>query len=246
MNSRNAIQIELNDLRSSLPADNKQPVFTVPNDYFENFAASVLAKVKSRPITDNADEELKNLSPVLAAISKRPPFSVPENYFSQLATGLPALVNEAALPEFLQSHTKQMPYPVPTGYFEGLAAQVAAKVMQPKAKVISLQSRFMRYAAAAVVAGILVTGGIFYLAGNQNSLDPALQPDAWVAQKLKNVSSSDLEAFLTNTGSGFTSKELAQKGSKAEVRQMLRDVSTTELDVFLAELPADNDMSNLN
>jgi len=246
MNSQDAIQKELKDLRSSLPFDDReQPVFTVPEGYFENFAASVSAKVKSQE-TSGVTDELHALSPVLAAIPKRTPFNVPENYFNNLATGLPALVNEAALPDFLQTHTKQMPYHVPSRYFETLATQVLAKVEKPQAKVVSISSRFMRYAAAALVAGAIAVGGIFYAIGNSAGIDPTKQPGVWVAQKLKNVPNRDLEAFLSTTGTGFSSKELAQKGGKAEVRTMLTDVSTTELDAFLSELPAEADFSNIN
>lgn len=237
MNSRDAIQQELKDLRSSLPTTNtEQPVFTVPEGYFENFAASVLAKVKSQLSVPAADE-LNTLSPVLAAIPKHTPYRVPENYFQHLATDLPALVNDVALPNFLQTHTKQMPYAVPDGYFEGLAAQVAAKVPKPQAKIISLSSRVARYAAAAVVTGVIAAAAFFY-GGKGNSLDPAKQPGAWVAQKLRGIPKQDIEAFLKTTDADFGSNELA-KGSSGEVRQLLRDVSTTELDAFLKELPTE-------
>lgn len=243
MNSRNAIQQELKDLRSSLPLTNtEQPVFTVPEGYFENFAASVLAKVKSQPSVPAADE-LADLSPVLAAIPKQTPYHVPENYFQHLATDLPAFVKDEALPEFL-THTKQMPYTVPTGYFDGLAAQVAAKLTRPKAKVISLSSRVVRYAAAAVLTGVIAVTAFLSVTGNRSGIDPSKQPDAWVAQKLKNVPNRDLEAFLKTTDTGFNSKELA-KGS-GEVRQMLRDVSTTELDAFLKTLPAEAESTSMN
>jgi hypothetical protein len=246
MNSRDAIQQELNELRSSLPqTNNKQPVFTVPEGYFENFAASVLAKLNSQQAISVTDE-LEALSPMLAAISRKTPFSVPENYFTDLATGLPALVNDEALPDILSTHTKLMPYLLPDGYFDGLAAQVVAKVKRPKAKVVSFSSRFMRIAAAAAIAGIIVVAGFFYVAGNRNPIDPAKQPAAWVAQKLKNVPKSDLEAFLQTVDTGFGSQELAQKGGKSEVRQLLQDVSTTELDAFLSELPSDTDISSIN
>src|SRR6476469_4602377 len=118
MNSRDAIQQELKDLRSSLPpTNNEQPVFTVPEGYFENFAASVLAMVKRQPSVPAADE-LTELSPVLAAIPRQTPYHVPEDYFTHLAIDLPALVNEEALPDLLTTHTKQMPYHVPAGYFD--------------------------------------------------------------------------------------------------------------------------------
>jgi hypothetical protein len=247
MNSWNAIQQELNDLGSSLPlTNNEQPVFTVPEGYFENFAASVLAKVKSQSPVPAADE-LNALSPVLAAIPKQTPYHVPEDYFTHLATGLPALVNDEALPDFLKTHTKQMPYQVPIGYFDGLAAQVAAKVTTPKrAKVLYFSPRVMRYAAAAVITGAIAIAAFFYGNGNGNSPDPATQPGAWVAQKLKNVPKRDIEAFLKTVDTDLTSKEVASKGGKTEVRQMLRDVSTQELDAFLKEVPTDNDLSNIN
>ena len=248
MNSRNAIQQELNDLRSSLPTTNtEQPVFTVPEGYFENLAASVLAKVKSQ-LPESATTELQQLSPVLAAIPKQTPYSVPENYFTDLAASLPALVQEEALPDLLLNHAKQMPYTVPTGYFNGLAAQVAAKVAPPKAKVVPMYTRFMRVAAAAALMGAVALGGFLYFNGNSNSNtpDPVRQPGAWVAQKLKNVSNRDLEAFLKTTDTDINSKEVAQKGSQGEVKQMLRDVSTKELDAFLNEVPVDNHVSNIN
>jgi hypothetical protein len=246
MNSRDAIQQELSDLRSSLPFKNdEQPVFTVPEGYFENFAASVWAKLKKQQEPGAADE-LKDLSPVLAAIPKQTPFDVPENYFTHLATGLPALVKEEALPEFLQSHTKQMPYAVPDGYFEELTAQVAAKVAKPKAKVVPLSVRFMRYAVAATIIGVLAIGGFFYFGGNPTTIDPVKHPGAWVAQKLKNIPNRDLEAFLKNLDTGFNSKELVQNGGKTEVRNLLHDVSNTELDAFLKEMPADTEQSDYN
>jgi hypothetical protein len=245
MNSHDAIQQELNDLRSSLPFDDKeQPVFTVPEGYFENFAASVWAKIKNQSDRSVADE-LEHLSPVLAAIPKTTPFSVPGGYFSLLATGLPALVNDEALPDVLKSHTKQMPYTVPSGYFEGLAAQVAAKAA-PKAKVVSFTSSFVRYAAAAAIIGIMAIAGVLYLKGNRSTaIDPDTQPHAWVAQKLQNVSNQDLEAFINTADVGFNSKELA-KNSRGEVRQLLRDVSTNELNAFLNDVPLETDFSRTN
>ena len=246
MNSWNAIQQELKDLGSSLPTtNNEQPVFTVPEGYFENFAASVLAKIKGQPALQAADE-LQSLSPVLAAIPKQTPYHVPENYFAHLATGLPALVNEEALPDLLKNHTKQMPYQVPAGYFDGLAAQVAAKVTRPKAKIVPISTRFMRVAVAAALIGVVALASIFYFSGNGSTLDPAKHPGAWVAQKLKNISDRDIEAFLKTTDTDSMSTEVAQKDSKADVKQLLHDVSNKELDAFLNEVPADNDVSNIN
>lgn len=245
MNSLNAIQKELQDLRSSLPLDNKQPVFTVPDSYFENFAASVMAKLKDQHVTHPADE-IENLSPMLAAISKISPFTVPENYFSDLPNHLPHMVSEDPVPNLLVQHSKQMPYAVPTGYFNQLPAQIAQKV-KPAAPVVSLSARWMRYAAAAVIGGVAVIGSIFYMTtGKGNTApDPALQTDAWMAKKLEDISNKELDDFINVADVSFNGQHVAQTNNRPEVRSMLRDVSDKELDAFLEGITLDNSSTSV-
>jgi hypothetical protein len=241
MNSRNAIQEELKELSSFLPYD-KQPVFTVPQGYFENFAASVWSRINSQHPMDTADE-LAELSPVLAAIPRKMPFTVPENYFSELTDNLPAMTSNDQLPESLQQHHRHMPFTVPTGYFEGVADSVLAKVKvkKPVGKVVSFGMRpWMRIAAAAVVTGLIVVSGIAYFGNTGKSIDPNSQPDEWISQKLKNINSKELDEFIRTVDITSSSKELAQSANgEAEVRKMLKDVSNSELDAFLNQLPAD-------
>jgi hypothetical protein len=236
MNSRNAIHEELQELSSSLPMD-KQPVFTVPEGYFENFAAAVLAKIKSQHATET-DTELQELSPMLAAISKKMPFAVPEGYFSNLAKDIPAITADDELPAFLQ-HAKQMPYTVPQGYFENLADNVLSKVQKPTAKVISFPKSFMRYAAAAVITGIVAISSIVYFKGN-STIDPSKQSEEWVAKKLKNVSNEALEDFINNAD--VSTDVATSTKSKTEVRSMLQNVSNKELDAFLDDVPMDDEI----
>lgn len=238
MNTRTAIQTELNELNSSLPIE-KQPVFTVPEGYFEGFAASVLAKIRGQH-SMNTGDELSELSPMLAAISKKMPYSVPENYFSNLSADVPAIVGDEALPTFLATHSKQMPYEVPAGYFENLPGAVLAKVAKPQAKVVSMGSRWMRYAAAAVVTGLIAVSGILYFKGDQ-TVDPSQQPEEWVAKKLKGVSNQALEEFINTTDYQSSGDELVQSKNGLDVGNMLDDVSTRELDAFLDQVPTDND-----
>ena len=125
MNSRTHISDELRELNSSLPATAIEPVFTVPEGYFEHFAASVLAKLKAQePVA--VSDELSALSPLLAAIPKKMPYSTPDNYFSELTGGLQSLTNEEVLPTVLRDHSRQMPYEVPAAYFESLPEVILA------------------------------------------------------------------------------------------------------------------------
>src|SRR5690242_253919 len=110
MDNQNNIQDELRGLNSSLPVNNSQPPFSVPEGYFNGLAASILAKVKGQ--SSAAADELQELSPLLAGIPKTIPYTVPEGYFEQNMASLLFLVNEAESP-VLAAIDKAMPYSVP-------------------------------------------------------------------------------------------------------------------------------------
>ncbi|MEO6069820.1 MAG: hypothetical protein ABIN57_01525 [Chitinophagaceae bacterium] len=247
MNSKNAIQDELKQLGSTLDREHAMPVFNLPENYFENFAASVMARIK-REEAMNAQDELKALSSTLSAIPRKMPFSVPEGYFNNLTNELPTLVTDDPIPMELKTISRKVPYEVPAGYFENLPAQLLEKVSKPKTKIISLSNhRFRNLAAAAIVTGIMAISGIYYFANNSGkSIDPANQPNAWVAAKLKNVSNQELEDFIQNTGSTLYKKDVAKTSvTTQEVRRLLNDVPDKELDAFLQAIPSD-DLSMIN
>lgn len=241
MNSRSTIQQELKELSSLLPHDIEQPVFTVPEGYFENFAASVWEKLRGQHQQTPYDE-LTELSPVLAAIPKKMPFSVPENYFSGFTQTVPALVKEDELPQALQSIDRQMPYAVPAGYFDNLAATVLAKATKPQAKVVPFGTRrLMRIAAAAVVIGIIAISGLVFFGNGSQSVDPNEEPTEWMAKKLQGVSNQALDEFIMTADIGYEAKGGQQKGSGTDLQNALEDVSNSELDAFLKQVPTAND-----
>ncbi|OLY91325.1 hypothetical protein SAMN05444008_12727 [Cnuella takakiae] len=240
MNSRNDIQRELELQNSSLPFDVHMPVFDLPQGYFENFAAEVLARIKGTTAA-TAAEEMEGLSPLLAGLSKKTPYSLPADYFTQnLASG--TLREEDSIPGWA-AEGRQNPYSVPAGYFSQVSEQVWKAVKPQPAKVISMGSRrWMQYAAAAVLAGALVLGGILYQQ-KPSAVDPANDPDDWVAHTLDQVSNQELEAFIMSTE--VSGNEMAQqKGNTKEVRTVLKDVSSSELDAFLNQLPAETELIN--
>jgi hypothetical protein len=228
------------ELNSSLPFHVKMPVFNVPEGYFDRFADEVLAKIKGKQAVSPSDE-LAALSPILAGISRKMPFSVPENYFSETTTSLPGLLqDEERLPEVLLAAGKVMPYDVPAGYFDGLPQRVLNQVAKPKAKVISFNRNWMRYAAAAVLIGVVAISSIVYFFSGSKA-DPATQSESWIAKKLKNVSNKELEEFIM-TASFLNGTETAKNGKQGsqDVEKMLKDVSDTELDAFLSQVPSGN------
>jgi hypothetical protein len=228
MTGRNNIQAELNELNSSLPSGLHEPVFNLPNGYFENFAALMLAKIK----TGSVQDELSELSPLLAGISKKTPFTIPENYFSSLQP-VPA---EDELPAVLKYIGKEMPYELPTGYFEAFPDQVK-NALKP-AKVVSMRRSWSRMAVAAMTAGIITLGSFLYF-GNRTA-SPSIDSPAWVSAKLNNVSDSDLEDFINATDAA--DQKLASNEIKSQdVKAMLSDVSVNDMDAFLDGLPHDEE-----
>jgi hypothetical protein len=245
MNNRVTIQEELKALNSELPLEKGPEIYSVPEGYFENFAALMLQKIKAEQ-AESASEEIAVLSPLLAGLSKKMPYSVPGDYFSKNTEELSALVSDEALPELLQGLQK-MPYSVPEGYFENFPELILKKVNPNQAKVISISSsrRWMRYAVAAVITGVIAITSIFYF-GNEKSVDPASQPHEWVAKKLKNVPDKELDEFINTTTVNTTAIAHTDNSGKTEVKKLLKDIPDSELDKFLDEVSVEEDLSLIN
>ncbi len=243
MNSRKQIQDELKELNSLLPLDKGSEIFSIPQGYFEGFAASVLQKIKEGQDVSVADE-LTSVSPFLSGLSKEMPFTVPKGYFFQTTEGLLELVKEDVLPDFLQTD-KKMPYAIPQGYFENLHEIILRKVNPKQAKVISINTsrKWMRYAVAAMMAGVIAVSSILYF-GNK-SIDPSAQSHEWVTKKLKNVPDKELDEFINTTDVSSTAMAKTEASNKTELRKILKDIPDTELDKFLDEVPFDNEESSL-
>lgn len=243
MTQKENILQELNELKSILATVTPQNVYTIPVGYFDGLAAQVLNRIKALE-AKNAVEELRYLSPSLSNISRKMPNSVPPGYFEGLAERVMELVRESndyqtskeeleTLSPFLSGLKKTMPYSVPQGYFESLGE----KRNLSTAKVISItKHRWFRYAAAAVVTGVIVLAGFMYF-NSRNSVDPVEQPYAWVKKSIKKVDKSDIDAFvkladeeLTNLAAVATSPVKPE-----EIKELMKDVSDKEIQDFLDE-----------
>jgi hypothetical protein len=258
MSSRNTIQNELKSLDSNLPVTDS-PSFSVPEGYFEGLAEAVLAKVKNSEAS-SVQTELHELSPLLAGISKATPYSVPFSYFDEnLESALHfGIEKESAV---LEAIGKDLPYEVPAGYFDSLSTQILAKVSKPKARVIPLFARsWTRVAAAAVVAGALVFGGLrlFTTNGDQSGTQVAQHPadisapyvaqaKPAIVQEIKKTSTKDLEAFIesvpTTASASLTKKEPV---SKEETKELLKDVSVDEMENFLSAVPQTDELAAID
>lgn len=251
MTDQNNIQDELRDLNSGLPGNNSPTPFSVPDGYFDGLAASILAKVKGQSAT--AAEELNELSPLLASLSKQMPYKLPAGYFEDNLLALPAFMQESESP-VLAAVGKELPYTVPQGYFDQLPQQVLAAVSQPKGNVVPLFKRtWMRAAVAAVMGGVIFLSGYQYFNSGGDRQTAEQQPvdtsKNWMAKNehpvvkdIEKASTRDLEEFINTVPVAPQEKATAAKpAEKAEVKELLKDVSVKEIDAFLEQLPTNDE-----
>lgn len=197
---------------------NKENNPSVPPGYFDNLADIVLKKVKTH---ESALEEIKDLSPLLHSVQHKNVFGVPADYFENVPATLLNQVNTTPpgedlqhLSPLLQSVQKKNVYEVPAGYFDSLARNILQKVRVGDSKVVKMPFRkvFIKYAAAAVITGIIAFGVYSY----NNKLADKLTDDGVVleasiengrkiddiqfAEAMQNLSETDIAKYLETNG----------------------------------------------
>jgi len=223
---------------------NKEPVYEVPAGYFENLAGTVMNRIKAD--TANAKDELELLSPVLSKINKGNPFSSPEGYFTDISDNIIAgvkaidFVNEELenLSPVMAGLKKKPVYEVPAGYFDANPAVILEKAKeQLPAKVVRIGfgKRVIRYAAAAVVTGIVVMTGYLY------QHKPAA-PVTDIAAATAKIPDQEIESFLNNNtvsigdtyADTVNTAAVDEAGASGdETKDLLADISDEELQKYV-------------
>jgi len=233
---------------------NNKTVYQVPEGYFENLAGNIINRIKAGDAA-NAKEELELLSPLLGRIEKTNPFSSPEDYFTDISDNIVAGVKAIAFvneelenlsPVMMGLKNKQV-YDVPDGYFETVPAVILqkAKEQQPAKLIgINFSKRIIRYAAAAVVTGILVLSG--YLYQNKNAV-----PVTDIAKATAKIPDQEIETFLNNNtvsladtyADTLNTATVEENGGTDDTKDLLADISDEELQKYVdqhSETPITN------
>ncbi len=238
----------------------KHNPYNVPQGYFDQLAETILKKVKATE-AGSPEEEMETLSPILSKLNKKVPYTVPAGYFEELAGNVTdgakaiELVNEELenLSPLMNSLKEQNVYDVPTGYFDGLAETVlaAAKQQQP-AKVVSMKwgRSVLRYAAAAVVTGLIVTAGWLYT----NNTPVIKASEDTVAKETQNavkkISDEELVKFIETEDNlvdePATTVTTNEEIDATDMKEMLADVSDEELQQYVEETTPENNNSITN
>jgi hypothetical protein len=208
-------------------------------------------------------------SSVLAEAGRKTPYSVPEGYFEAHAPLLtvargnnpytvPAEYFEGQAP--LLAVARNNAYAVPAGYFDEQAtagrvaiAMKGAKENAPAmsgAKVIGIGVRrmnWLKYSAAAVVAGFVLTIGLLRI---HTARDKQTAPiDITIAKTMSTVSDQELQNFLTVQGASFdqptnsASLSAVSVGNENDLKTLLGNVPDGELKQYMEEHGGTDDIA---
>lgn len=245
MKQSDNIESELKELNSHLALISNENCYKVPAGYFENITVQVLSRIRALESTD-ASEELMHLSPLLSSFPKKIPYTIPTDYFENISEGIQHAIkdhDESSVSEMerisplLAGLKKNNPYSAPQGYFETLADDVATKESRTEAKVVAItRNSWLRYAAAAVVAGFIILAGLFIVdsVDKKESGETVLARVTKDVKKLNEVQKDELIDFLD---AGLDGNETAwldndNKIKLKEIQQLLQDVPEEDLKDF--------------
>lgn len=209
MNERKNITEELTAISPAVAAIPVVNVFSVPGNYFDTLADHILSCVYLDDTNLLSETEKKSLT-------------VPEGYFEGLADAIMhkikagASENSAAEILYLSPAVSAIGnkniFTVPNNYFETNVQRILNHIHKP-AKVVEMKSRssFIKYAAAAVVTGIIGLS-VLSIFNNKTNTNNILLSATVMAQageiikansfdkELNNVSDKDIQQYLEQQG----------------------------------------------
>lgn len=228
--------------------------FTTPPEYFESLSNHILNRVRALDAS-SPKEELELLSPLLVQIDKTPPFNRPGGFFEELPSDVLAgvhaidFVNHAleTLPLILNAVNRENIYKVPDSYFINLPLQILKKVNQQQDRLISPghRKKLIRYAMAALITGVVAVGAWDFFqdkptAANGNGLTGINR-----ISDTEKISDDEIVNYLE-----FNEDVPSESNSKAvsnfkeeEVKELLADLSDDELEQYLDQHTASNDLT---
>ncbi|GAC1449416.1 MAG: hypothetical protein NVSMB7_11460 [Chitinophagaceae bacterium] len=246
------VRIAMEEKAGSDPVLNihKTILYQAPPGYFDNLAGNIMQRIKAQE-TGNAKEELELISPLLGQIGKKTPFTSPEGYFTDFSDNIMAgvkaieFVNEELenlSPTMIDLKNRHV-YEVPEGYFDATVSAILHKVKQQPAKVIAIgfRKKIMRYAAAAVVTGIIVLAG--YLYSGKKSVTGSV-PD--IAKATAAIPDQEMESFLNNNtvaladiGTDTVNTAMVNDSSTNadDTKDLLANISDEELQQYMDQRP---------
>lgn len=233
MDKNEEILSELREISPFLAGLEQVNPYTLPDGYFEALPDRITEKIL---LTADLQSGLPNN------------YQVPHGYFDNLSDKvlskikMQEQVNEisselASVAPLLNTISKAPVYRVPEGYFERELSIQPPKKAAPVFS-IRLAKKWMQYAAAAVVAGVLVTGAFLYTDNSELPVEYEKYGQIDIPAALDNVSEEELLKYLGNTEHNVIMPSVNVSAAEAELFDMnssMQTISDEELKQYLKE-----------
>lgn len=235
----------------------KESTFTVPNNYFDTLADSILDRIKKESEAIEATETRK-ISNLVAGIGNNNVYSVPPGYFNKVEEQIVSLVSkEPEMASYSSSNKSgellavignKNVYRIPPGYFENVAEEAKQKITRP-AKVISLYQKisFLKYAAAAVITGILGLSILFVFNKKNEAIGPSAQTSAAMTEAMQIIKANNFDKEMEAISDASIVAFLEDKGQDVEaalVASLADEKELPDADDYLFNENALNDVLN--
>lgn len=197
-------------LCSVLQAPQQTP-YQVPTGYFDALSSRILSQVhiqqagaSQQTVAGNNEvyQELQQLAPLLNTISKQPVFSIPENYFE-------------AQPQ--------------------LPVAIAEKAILRTLPVVRKINRWFQYAAAALVAGIMVTAAFMFTDNSHSPVPGNAATKNLDVKKAVSVLSEDEIVNYLSTHPSTTEATTSVSSVSPDIQHIVNDISEEEIRQYLKE-----------
>lgn len=191
------------------------------------------------------ETELEEIAPALANANPVLPFQAPKGYFEALEPL--ALVHE---PAFLGESA--LPFQAPAGYFETMPEALMSRIKKQEAQDAILEAhepapktapvvqmvkarKWIMYAAAAMITGILVTGAFLFSDKPVDQIKVQYQLED-LGAALNAVPDAALEQYLEENQTIAVDEVLASPSQKLpELKDHIQTISNENLNDYLEE-----------
>ena len=239
----NELHVRITDfaiLNNTSPSDKavKENLQQVPQGYFDSLSDSILAKVK---IAYSENTEAEYDSALLKTLKGINVFIVPTGYFDTLTDSIFSKIGKS-YPENAEEELRQISpmlysikgenvFTVPRRYFESLPDVIVEKVNHNPAKVITMKKRtsWLKYAAAAVVAGIISITSLQIFNGAHNNNSGSSSLPAYVQASFKYKTEEDVDNGIAKLSDDDIAKYLVKNGNALDNELLINNTDVSEM-----------------
>ena len=240
---------ELEQISPAVAQISEETPYQVPVGYFDTLDTVIMARIAAGGIEENS---------LLIVAGKQMPQDVPQGYFDTLSNSILSKIKAQQsiqtvteelneLSPVLAGLSKEILYEVPAGYFENLSAGITEKTTETK--VVSMFSRkvWIRYAAAAVLFGMIAFGITFFIQQPTNGLVadiPEIKTEEQINTELAKISDEEIINYLKMTSD---SKDVAAITSFVDQSQLPAEADYMDdafMESFMKELEQTENKSN--